>query len=92
MSLTFTWDLRKASSNLTKHGVSFEEAVTAFEDPLSLTIPDPGHSETESRYVLLGATHQNRLVAVVHTEFGDIIRVVSARMATRRERRDYEEG
>lgn len=92
MSLTFAWDRRKASSNLTKHGVSFEEAVTAFEDPLSLTIPDPGHSEAESRYVLLGATHQNRLVAVVHTESGDIIRIVSARMATRRERRDYEEG
>jgi uncharacterized DUF497 family protein len=92
VSLTFTWDRRKASANLTKHGVSFEEAVTAFEDPLSLTIPDPEHSETESRYVLLGPSHQNRLVAVVHTESGDIIRVVSARMATRRERRDYEEG
>lgn len=63
-----------------KHGVSFEEAVTAFEDPLSLTIPDPEHSEDESRYVLLGMTHQNRLAAVVHTENGDIIRIVSARM------------
>ena len=93
MALRFSWDPRKAASNLRKHGVSFEEAVTAFGDPLSLTIPDPLHSESEDRFVLLGLSANSRLLVVVHAERGDDdIRIISARLATRRERIQYEEG
>ncbi len=67
MGLTFEWDRRKATSNLKKHGVSFEEAATAFADPLSLTIADPDHSEDEERFLLLGVSHQTRLMVVAHT-------------------------
>ena len=94
MALRFSWDPRKAASNLKKHGVSFEEAVTAFGDPLSLTIPDPRHSESEDRFVLLGLSANSRLLVVVHAERGDDddIRIISARLASRRERTQYEEG
>ena len=71
MALRFSWDPRKAASNLRRHGVSFEEAVTAFGDPLSLTIPDPLHSESEDRFVLLGLSANSRLLVVVHAERGD---------------------
>ena len=90
MPLTFEWDERKARSNAQKHGVSFEEAATAFGDSLSLTIGDPEHSAEENRFVLVGTTHRDRLVVVVHTERGDNIRIISARLATRAERRAYE--
>ena len=86
----FEWDSSKADSNLKKHGVSFEEAATAFGDPLSLTIPDPDHSHEEDRFVLMGETYQRRLIVVVFTERGDRIRLISVRLATRRERRTYE--
>ena len=79
MSLTFEWDSKKAESNLEKHGVSFEEAATAFGDTLSVTIPDPVHSEGERRFVLIGMTATQRLVVVAHTERGDNIRIVNAR-------------
>ena len=92
MALDFEWDDEKASSNLRKHGVSFEEAATAFGDPLSLTIADPEHSDEEERFVLLGTSALNRLMVVVHTEAEDNIRIISARLATPRERRNYEEG
>jgi len=93
MALRFSWDPRKAASNLRKHGVSFEDAVTAFGDPLSLTIPDPVHSESQDRFVLLGLSSNSRLLVVVHAERGDDdIRIISARLATRRERNQYEEG
>jgi uncharacterized DUF497 family protein len=93
MALRFSWDPKKAASNLTKHAVSFEEAVTAFGDPLSLTIPDPSHSESEDRFVLLGLSANSRLLVVVHAERGDDeIRIISARLASRRERTQYEEG
>ncbi len=92
MALNFEWDEAKAVANVEKHGVSFEEAATAFGDPLSLTIGDPKHSEAEERFVLLGISTLNRLVVVVHTEAEDTIRVISARLATLRERRNYEEG
>jgi uncharacterized DUF497 family protein len=93
MALRFSWDPRKAASNLKDHGVSFEEAVTAFGDPLSLTIPDPSHSESEDRFVLLGLSANSRLLVVVHAERGDDeIRIISARLASRRERTQYEEG
>ena len=87
--MRFEWDPEKARRNLTKHGVSFEEAATAFADPLSITRFDPDHSENEDRYLLLGATYSGRLVVVAHTDRDDKIRIISARLATRRERRTY---
>lgn len=92
MSLVFEWDQEKAESNLEKHGVSFEEAATAFGDTLSITITDPAHSEGEIRYLLIGLTTAQRAVVVAHTERGDNIRIISARLATRKEIRDYEQG
>jgi uncharacterized DUF497 family protein len=88
----FEWDREKARANLSKHGVSFEEAMQAFLDPLSVTILDPDHSEGEDRFVLLGESRSGRLLVVVHTERGTAIRVISARRATRRERRAYEQA
>ena len=90
MSLSFEWDAQKASANERKHGVSFDEAATAFGDPLSVTIPDPDHSEDEDRFILLGSTYRGRILVVVHTDRGDNIRIISARRATRTERRQYE--
>ena len=74
-----------------KHGVTFVDAATAFGDPLSVTIPDPGHSIEEARFVLLGATYRGTIVVVVHTDRGENIRIISARRATRGERRAYEQ-
>jgi uncharacterized DUF497 family protein len=91
MSLQFTWDLQKAATNQRKHKVGFPEAATAFADPLSLTIPDPDHSVGEERFVLIGQSERRRLVVVAHVERGELIRIISARLATRRERRTYEE-
>ena len=90
-TLRFDWDPTKAKVNLAKHGVSFEEAVTVFGDPLGRITDDSRHSETEERYVLLGQSARRRLLAVMFTERGQAIRLVSARKATRRERRKYEE-
>jgi uncharacterized DUF497 family protein len=92
MSLAFEWDEEKAKKNLKKHRVSFEEASTIFGDPLALTIPDPLHSEEEDRFITLGESPRGRLLVVVSTERGDKIRIISARVATPRERKDYEEG
>ncbi|MGH2779045.1 MAG: BrnT family toxin [Actinomycetota bacterium] len=89
--MEFEWDPNKADSNLEKHGVPFDEAATAFGDPLSLTIPDPDHSDDEERFVLLGQSFLGRLVVVVHADRGERIRIISARIATRNERRSYEE-
>ena len=91
MALTFEWDGDKAKSNSVKHGISFEEASTVFGDPRSLTIPDPIHSAAENRFVITGTSHRGKLLVVVHTERGDNIRIISARPASRRERRTYEE-
>jgi uncharacterized DUF497 family protein len=88
MSLQFTWD---PLTNLRKHKVGFPEAATAFADPLSLTIPDPDHSVAEERFVLIGQSERRRLVVMAHVERGDLIRIISARLATRRERKTYEE-
>ena len=88
--LIFEWDLKKAKTNLGKHGASFEEACTAFKDPLSLTIDDPLHSNDEKRLVLIGMSYNNRILVVVHTERGDNIRIISARKATKKERKYYE--
>ena len=73
-----------------KHGISFDEASTVFADPLSLTMHDPLHSENEERFILIGASHKNRMLIVVHTERGDNIRIISARKATEKERSYYE--
>ena len=87
----FEWDPEKARANLEKHGVSFEEAMRAFLDPHSITILDPDHSESEDRFALMGRSPAGRLLVVVHTDRGDAIRLISARRATRRERRTYEQ-
>lgn len=92
MGLIFEWDGKKAKQNLKKHGVSFEEAATVFGDPLSLTIEDPLHSTEEERFVTIGESIRRRVLVVVHTERRDHIRIISVRVATRRERRAYEEG
>ena len=92
MSVTFEWDGAKALENIRRHGVDFEEASSAFFDSLSLTVPDPEHSEDEERCVLVGQSNNNRLLVVVHLDWGDRIRIISARTASRYERRDYEEG
>ena len=81
--MNFQWDENKARTNLEKHGVSFEEAATVFGDPLSLTIPDPAHSQVEDRWIVLGHSHQRKLLVVVHTERGDNIRIISARRASK---------
>jgi hypothetical protein len=90
MPLTFEWDRRKAKSNVAKHEVSFEEAATVFGDPDSLTIDDPSHSKNEERFVTIGRSHHGKLLVVVHTDRGDNIRIISARLPSRRERRTYE--
>lgn len=88
--MVFEWDERKAQANLNKHQVSFEEASTVFGDPLSLTIDDPVHSEEESRFVTVGKSITGRVLIVVHSDRGDYIRIISARKATRHERKQYE--
>ena len=90
--MQFAWDENKAAGNLIKHGVSFEEAATVFADPLSSTIADPLHSEDEDRYVIIGSSIRGHLLVVVFTERRSVFRIISARKATSRERKDYEEG
>jgi len=91
MGLFFEWDPRKAKRNIALHAVTFDEASTVFRDPLSCTIIDPLHSAGEERYVLTGLSNRNRLLVVVHTERGARIRIISARLATNKERKQYEE-
>jgi len=92
MSFTFEWDDVKASENLKHHGVSFSEASTVFADPLSRTITDPLHSDEEGRFVVQGKSTLQHTLIVVHTYRGETIRIISARSATSRERKDYERG
>ena len=93
MALTFEWDGRKAVTNFARHGVSFDEAITVFADPLGRLEDDDRHSVSEPRLVLLGTSGADRLLAVMFTERGpERIRVNSARPATRSERRQYEES
>jgi uncharacterized DUF497 family protein len=92
MAVTFEWDGDKESANQGKHGVSFREASTVFGDPLAWFQADPFHSGTEERFLLLGRSTADRLLAVSFTDRGgDLIRIISARPATARERRKYEE-
>lgn len=92
MAYLFEWDPAKAAANLRKHGVSFEEAATAFGDPLSLLWPDPSHSQREQRYLVLGVSDTQRLLVVAFADRERRTRIISARLATRRERRRYEEA
>jgi uncharacterized DUF497 family protein len=92
MDLSFEWDSRKAASNRRKHGVSFEEAVRVFGDPLARIFDDPDHSVGEMRELIVGHSTRQRLLIVSFIEQGDRVRILSARRATRRERRDHEEG
>jgi uncharacterized DUF497 family protein len=87
----FEWDQKKAESNARKHGVQFEEAITAFADPLSMLMPDPDHSADEERFVLIGTSRRNRFLVVALAERLPRTRLISARLATPAERRRYEE-
>ena len=90
--MRFIWDTKKASANIRKHGVSFQEAATVFRDAPSATGLDPDHSTGEHRFVTFGLSEAGRLLVVSHTDEGESIRIISARLATKHERRIYEEG
>lgn len=89
--LKFAWDAAKAAANLAKHGVSFEEAATVFGDPLALTFDDPDHSVDEHHLLTFGVSDRNRVLLVVNVERGRILRIISARKATKHERGIYEQ-
>ena len=89
--MPFEWDGNKAERNILKHGVSFEEAKTVFDDPLYVDFCDPDHSEDEERYLIVGQSSRGRLLIVSYTEREDSIRLISAREVTRTEREAYEE-
>jgi uncharacterized protein len=90
--MSFQWDPSKAVTNAEKHGVSFEEAVTVFGDILATTIDDPDHSIGEFRLLTTGISRSQRLLVVSHTDRGGQVRLISARLATRQEKRIYESG
>jgi uncharacterized DUF497 family protein len=92
MSLRFEWDLNKAEANLAKHEVSFEEAMRVFADPLARIFPDEEHSVYELREIIIGHSAEHQLILVNFTAIDDRVRIFSARKATRRERKDYEEN
>jgi hypothetical protein len=92
MDQQFEWDIIKARRNSLKHGISFEEASTVFDDPLYITFLDVEHSIDEERYITLGLSKVGRLLLIAHTDRGGIIRIISARKATKNERRYYEES
>ena len=89
--MEFEWNPQKAAANLAKHAVSFEDAAPVFGDPLGRIMADPRHSAEEQRLVLLGLSQSKHLLAVMYVNRGETLRIISARRATRRERRDYEE-
>ena len=90
--MRFEWNARKAAKNLRKHGVSFDEAASVFFDSLSATGDDPDHSLDERRFVTFGTSSYGRLLVVAHLQNDDVIRIITARYATRAERKLYEEG
>jgi uncharacterized protein len=93
MSLSFEWDADKAASNIAKHGVTFDEARTVFGDPLAVIFDDEEHSLDELREIIIGHSVLQRVLLVSFTERGDeVVRIISARKANKRERKDYEEG
>jgi uncharacterized DUF497 family protein len=92
MNIFVTWDAPKASANLRKHGVSFEEAATVFADPLAKITDDPEHSEEEARELILGSSEKGRLLVVSFVQRMSAIRLISARPASRTERHVYQES
>ena len=90
--MRFEWDNAKADQNLLKHGITFNEAQTVFDDPFYVDFYDPDHSENEEQYLIIGTSNQGRLLIVSYTERGDAIRLISARELTRSEREAYENG
>lgn len=92
MSARFEWDEAKAVSNVRKHSIHFEEAKTVFRDPLAYIFDDEWHSIEERREIIIGHAANNRLLLVCFTERADAIRIFSARLTTRKERKDYEEN
>jgi len=90
--MNFEWNLQKAEINLKKHGVSFDEAKTVFDDPLYADFYDPDHSDSGHRYLIVGRSCRERLLIVSYTEQDDSIRLISAREITRKERKAYENG
>jgi hypothetical protein len=90
--MKFEWDPEKARSNIRKHKVSLEEAATALRDPMSATGLDPDHSVSEERFVTFGVSERGRLLVVAHADKDDTIRIISAREASKGEKRIYEEG
>jgi uncharacterized protein len=89
--VTFEWDAHKAAANLKKHKVAFEDTATVFMDPLAMTFPDPDHSVDEDREITIGHTMDGGLVLVAHCERRGKLRIISARLATATERKQYEE-
>ncbi|WP_129678045.1 BrnT family toxin [Candidatus Chloroploca sp. Khr17] len=92
MDFEFEWDEQKAQTNTQKHGISFQEATTVFEDPFLITFQDDLHSVYEDRFISIGTSISMRLLTVIHTECDERIRIISARLATRREHYTYEHG
>jgi uncharacterized DUF497 family protein len=90
--MEFEWDEAKAASNVIKHGITFVEAATVFGDPLAITFYDPDHSDNEDRFLTIGLSVNNRVVLVSHTDRGNVVRIISARVATKAERKGYEDG
>jgi uncharacterized DUF497 family protein len=91
--MRFEWDPAKAASNIRKHGVSFDEAVTVFKDPLAFIFDDTTHSEQEHREIIIGMSTLRRMILVCFVErLEDVVRIISARPATRQEIKDYEEN
>jgi len=90
--MEFEWDREKAAHNLVKHGVSFHAAASVFGDPLAITYSDPDHSEDEDRFLTFGHSSEGNLLVVSHTDRGELTRIMSARRASRKERKLYEEG
>ena len=91
MALTFEWDEGKSKQNVRKHGVTFEEAKTVFNDPFAITITDPDHSDEEERYLDIGFSSQGKLLVVWYSERGENMRIIGCRRATPSERKIYEE-
>lgn len=92
MAVRFEWDKQKAATNQKKHHVSFDEARTVFNDPLAQIFDDEQHSKEERREIMIGHSAASRLLIICFTERQEVIRIISARLATKRERQDYEEN
>ncbi len=90
--MNFKWNPQKAETNLKKHAISFEEAKTVFDDPLYVDFYDPDHSDNEHRYLIIGRSNKGELLIVSYTELNNTLRLISARKATRKEQKVYENG